>query len=258
MLANEINRLSISTALITNHHMKIFAGSELVTYDIALLLKNLGINVTIATFVTGGAVSELCKKSNITLIDLTDEGSKIVGEKFDLLWGHHWPVWGLCINELSVKYRYFICSSLSPFVPLEAIPHVAALADKVLLNSKENFNLISRSSSHPILAKSTIFLNSLSDEWFTHSPPPIEPDADNKNIFVISNHIPEELYELEAHLAIVGVHVTYIGHQQEQVYISPDKIKGLTAIITIGHSVQKAIASNIKVYCYDHFGMLVG
>lgn len=234
--------------------MKIFAGSELVTYDLALLLKQLGIEVTIAAFITGKPVSELCEKNDINLVNIVDEASKLVGKNFDLLWGHHWPVWGLCVNELRVKYRYFICSSLSPFVPLEAIPHVAFIADKVLLNSKENFNLLSQIPVNPLLEKSTIFLNSLADNWFNDKEKTNFCDTKAKNILVISNHIPQEIYDSEEYLKAAGIGLTYVGHQHEQIYISPDSINEFIAIITIGHSVQKAMSRGVRVYCYDHFG----
>jgi hypothetical protein len=253
---NEIHRLGIRNILITNHHMKVFAGSELVTYDLALFFKQAGLNVSIATFITGDPIEGLCKQAGIDLINLISQPSCVAGKDFDLVWGHHWPSWGYCINELEVRYRYLVCSSLSPFLPVEAIPSVAAFADKILFNSTENLN-VARNNPVPIFFEnSSIFPNSLSSQWFNknteyHTDPSRQL---TKKILVISNHIPKEIAGVEHYLNEQGFTVSYIGKEYEQTLVSPETFKGIRAVITIGHSVQKAIASRISVYCYDHFG----
>ncbi len=246
-LALEVERLDIRSVLLTNHHMKDFAGSELVTYDLALFFKNLGVEVTIATFVVGNSISKLCEQQRIDIIDLTKQASKLVAKKFDRVWGHHWPTWGYCINELLIKYKYLICSSLSPFLPVEAIPSTADVADKILFNSLENL----RQSSYSNEPNSIVFPNSLGNDWFT---PVLNKNDTETKILVISNHIPKEIYGIEEYLNKHNIKIQFIGHLHEPSLVIPDIFNNVIATITIGHSVQKSISRGFKTYCYDHFG----
>jgi hypothetical protein len=84
----------------------------------------------------------------------------------------------------------------------------------------------------------------------------IEPKTKLKNILVVSNHVPKELPgALNTLLTqkVVG-RVDYLGVDSKHRLLTPDMLRGYDLVITIGKTVQYALAAGIPVYVYDRFG----
>ncbi|MHA6667340.1 glycosyltransferase family protein [Homoserinimonas sp. A447] len=80
-----------------------------------------------------------------------------------------------------------------------------------------------------------------------------------RRLMFVSNHIPEEIvaaagqlrdnYGVELHM--IGLEASKLARPER---ISPEMLSQADAVVTIGKTVQYAIAARIPVYCYDKFG----
>jgi Tetratricopeptide repeat len=136
-LLEKIKNLKIKKILLTNHYFNIYSGSELVTFYLAQIFSDIGVNVTIASFVTGEPMISIIASHNIELINVIDNPLQIKQRKFDLAWCHHFPVIDYCVNDLGVDANFMVYSSLSPYEPLEKMTYLET-SDVMLFNSKEN------------------------------------------------------------------------------------------------------------------------
>ena len=100
-----------------------------------------------------------------------------------------------------------------------------------------------------LLNVSYVFKNSVSDNFFSL---PKRNNYTLKNIAIISNHVPEELYALKEQLNEYNVQI--IGAGNTPALVTPTILSNYDLIITIGRTVQQCFAANIPVYVYDHFG----
>ncbi|MBC1255954.1 hypothetical protein, partial [Trichormus variabilis] len=107
--------MGISKVLLTNHHLKSYAGSELVTLDLAIEFQQKGWSVTVATFLFGGDLARHFYARGIDVVNVLEK--PLTENEFDLVWGHHFPVLIKCLIEDSVKTKYLVLSSLSPYEP---------------------------------------------------------------------------------------------------------------------------------------------
>ena len=94
-----------------------------------------------------------------------------------------------------------------------------------------------------------VFKNSVSDAFFSLTK---KETYSLKNIAIISNHVPEELYALKEQLNEYNVQI--IGAGNTPTLITPTILSNYDLIITIGRTVQQCFAAKVPVYVYDHFG----
>ena len=73
-------------------------------------------------------------------------------------------------------------------------------------------------------------------------------------IAVVSNHVPQELRKLKYILEQNNILVDYYGREDKYVPMSADILCQYDCIISIGKTVQYALALGIPVFVYDHFG----
>lgn len=238
--------------LLTNHHLIDYAGSELVTLDLAIEFQQTGWDVTVATFRLGGDVEERFYEKNIKVVNILNES--LLCLEFDLVWGHHYPVLIKCLIEDSVKTKYLIMSSLSPYEPLESIPFCKDRANLILCNSEETKGEIVKYNSSGDLDtdKLFVFKNSVPSNWFSYSP--IENNSSLKKIAIISNHPPQEILDITDILRAKKIDVDSIGSYGLPKLVSIDLLTSYDAVITIGRTVQHSMALSIPVFCYDRFG----
>ena len=238
--------------LLTNHHLIDYAGSELVTLDLATEFQRIGWDVTVATFRFGGDVEKKFHERNIKVVNVLNES--LLHLEFDLVWGHHYPVLIKCLIEDSVKTKYLIMSSLSPYEPLESIPFFNDRANLILCNSEETKGGIVKDNNLSELdtEKLLVFKNSVPLNWFDYSP--IENNLSLKKIAIISNHPPQEILDITDILRAKKIDVDLIGSYGLPKLVSIDLLTSYDAVITIGRTVQHSMALSIPVFCYDRFG----
>ncbi|ABG52350.1 Tetratricopeptide TPR_2 [Trichodesmium erythraeum IMS101] len=256
-LLEEIKNLKIHKILLTTHNFKIYSGSELVTLYLAQVFADIGLDVTIVSFVTGEPMISTAASNNIEIINVIQNPMKIKQRKFDLAWCHHFPVIDYCVNDLEVNAKFMVYSSLSAYEPLEKMTYLET-SDVVLFNSKENQHIQAYSLDEKYQQKIFVFNNSLPENWFLSLKQSVPGNKGKhllpKNIAVISNHIPPEIKKLPDLLNDCNIKVKFIGLETKQELVTPKLIDTYDAVITIGHTVQKAMSRKIPVYCYDRFG----
>ncbi|YAF97657.1 MAG: hypothetical protein AB3A66_08375 [Nodularia sp. CChRGM 3473] len=237
--------------LLTNHHLIYYAGSELVTLDLATEFQRRGWNVTVATFRFGGDIEKNFNERGIKVVNVLNKPLSESEAEFDIVWSHHYPVLIKCLIEDSVKTKCLILSSLSPYEPLEAIPFFHSLTELVLCNSEETKqeiqNYISCNEE-----KLFVFKNSVPSNWFDILQDKF--NASLKNIAVISNHPPAEILDAIEILKSKGIVTDLIGLSGKFQLVSADLLSAYDAVITIGRTVQHSMSLSIPIFCYDHFG----
>lgn len=236
------------TILLINHHLKEYAGSELVTLDLALFFQSRGWSVVVATFATGRPVSDLFAAHGIPIYDVLEE--PLPFRQFDLTWGHHFPVIVKCLVDDGVATRKLIVSSLSSFAPIETPPLFANRADAVLANSRETASEILRCWKD---VRPKILPNSVPEAWFD-APKGSESTSKLRRVAVVSNHPPAEILALKKLLSHNNVDTVFYGKDGKSAFLTPGVLSEYDAVISIGRTVQHAMALGLPVYCYDHYG----
>ncbi|MBC1213823.1 glycosyltransferase [Trichormus variabilis ARAD] len=244
--------MGISKVLLTNHHLKSYAGSELVTLDLAIEFQQKGWSVTVATFLFGGDLARHFYARGIDVVNVLEK--PLTENEFDLVWGHHFPVLIKCLIEDSVKTKYLVLSSLSPYEPLEAIPFFYSKSDLILCNSEETKKEIIEQNHLQEIDKNKLFVfnNSVPANWF-NLPVDIK-ETELRKVGVISNHPPTEVLTAIDILKSKNIDVDLIGILESPQLVNIDILNSYDAIITIGRTVQHCMALGKPVFCYDHFG----
>jgi hypothetical protein len=232
--------------LITNHHLKNFAGSELTTLEFAIAFKKFGHDVSVATFEFGEPLKNFFLEQNITVYNLIDES--IEEQTFDLIWAHHFPVLlDLFLNH-KVSTDRLVVYSMFPLIsnPYETFFYFNNTALYVVHSYDNQKVKQSQGINIPL-----VFPNSVPADVFRTQPRPIEG---LKKLAIISNHICEEVKQAIPLLNERGVEVCIYGHNHHVIKITPEILINFDAVITIGRTIQYCFALGIPVYCYDHFG----
>jgi O-antigen biosynthesis protein len=226
--------------LLTNHHLVNYAGSELVTLDLANEFQQKEWDVTVATFRLGGSIARKFSELGIKTVNVLNKTTS--ENEFDLVWSHHYPVLIKCLVEDCKKTKFLILSSLSTVEPLEAIPFFRSQSDLILCNSDATKKEIINSNNDSSLNtnKILVFPNSVPQKWFNHS--------------LDRNHPSKEVLEAIDILRFKNIDVDLIGLSGITKLVDIDLLGSYDAIITIGRTVQHSMALGIPVFCYDHFG----
>src|SRR5690606_9094295 len=111
----------MSRILLSNNTLAQYAGSELVTYEIAQHLVESGHVVTVATFASGGDIRQDFDALGVQWIDLSAPPAP-VETHFDLYWGHHSSCFDSLLIGRNLSADRIVFSSLSPYEPLECPP----------------------------------------------------------------------------------------------------------------------------------------
>jgi len=246
--------------LITQNSLRMLAGSELVTLELASYLQSQGAKVIVYTCFFGNPIKNIFDKRNIEVIDKQD--AKLELKDFDYIWVHHQILPKSILEGLSKrlpenmpKFIFFHMSKLD-YVPLEQ-PFIFGLeekiASKIIFNSQETKDsLIDR------------FFSDLSNNFeLFRNPAPVEfsklPNhtysKTPKNILVVSNHLCPEIIEVKEKLQGQRVNVVGLGDGLDKnSIISAEYLSTFDLVITIGKTVQYCLCANVPVYVYDHFG----
>ncbi|MHC4904782.1 MAG: sulfotransferase, partial [Planctomycetota bacterium] len=234
--------------LLTNHHLENISGSEVTTLEMALVLKELGYDLHVATFSYGEPIQKCFKENGIKVFNVLE--TVLPYSEYDIAWCHHSPVLSHIVKQ-GVRLKNVILRTLSPYEPLEALPAYVDAIDIVLANSEETAE---RYYSEGWIEKEKIevFPNSVMPVFFKE--PKLRQNKTISKIAVVSNHVPDELKKAVGILRSRSVIVDILGRGGTPKLVTPDVLKPYDLIITIGKTVQFCFAMRIAVYCYDHFG----
>ncbi|MDQ7989672.1 MAG: glycoside hydrolase family 99-like domain-containing protein [Candidatus Dactylopiibacterium sp.] len=237
------------TAILTNHSLRYFAGSELTTLEVARELRRRNWALHIACFELSPSVRELFDPLGVGWIDLNADSHPLEGSTVDLLWGHHFTTFDRLLADYRLRPEKTLFTSLSPYEPLECPPLYADHLSAVAANSIENFHEICRHGIDP--QRVFVFENSVPDDDFAQAPAP-HPAVPRK-LAVISNHVPAEVLALRE-AAAGQLEIDFYGFEHQSVLITRERLAAYDLVLTIGRTVQQCLALEIPVYCYDRFG----
>lgn len=236
--------------LIATHHLAGYAGSEVLTLELAAELREMGWEVCVAALLPGAPMLSEFEELGFQIIDLLAARSAISNARFDLVWIHHAPVlYEILIH--GVETATVVFCSLSHFEPLEAVPEHRESVDLLLAHSVENRNHII-STSGLDEDQVLVFPNAVPNNYWIEGKEFHNPLL--KRLAVVSNHPPPEVLQAAKILRQRGVEVVHIGAGGIEILISAKLLRSYDAVITIGKTVPYCLALKVSVYCYDHFG----
>lgn len=226
-----------------------FAGSEMVVFEAAKYFISKGYQVDIAASVIGSPLSYIATLAGANVMHLD---GKLNVSDYHIVWTQHGTLGNIDWKPLakSTKRPFIISAHLSPFAELEKSIHPLEnrLSDLIVFNSKETQEIFTK--KFPI-NKQFILNNCCPSEFFCNRSysPKLE------SLTVISNHIAGEIHHVLMHMGRnLGININIIGYGYTQKAIEVNDIIQSDAIITIGKSVQCALASRTPVYVYDIHG----
>lgn len=242
----ESGKKVILTCLNFTYH----AGSQQFVLEMGRFFARNGCYVAILSNDVGGDIARQAQKSGIELISFHNLNWKNDCSKdWDLVVGVHWPLVGALLYMAGSSFRRLILVSLSHFEPLERVWLGLSEANLVIYGNEINLNIQSVTNMN-YKNKSTVLLNSLPNEWFI----PISEIPPTRRVLIVSNHVTNELYEASIILSRHGFNVETRGvhhiHEDVDLYT----IDSACAVISIGRTVQKAMARARPVFIYDRFG----
>ena len=238
------------TILLSNNTIKGYAGSELVTLDLAAEFIHRGYDVTIATFGKDSAVVKSLDELGVKWLDLNTEQPNVEKIVFDLIWAHHFTTLDAILMDFEITAKAIIFSSMSPYEPLESPPTYASQLSLVLANSEETRNQLLHYGLP--LSMMHVFPNPVAREWFTVAK--TASSFSLRKVAVVSNHVADELQDAIKYLQALGVLVEIFGVEHNFKQVTPTLLASFDCVVTIGRTVQQAMVLGLPVYCYDRFG----
>ena len=156
---------------IATHHLENYAGTEIVSLELATEFVRRGWKVTVGSFIVGKPIMEDFRRAGIKIKNLFDEAPQDV--EYDLIWVCHRPVYEYLFGKLGLRARRVLFASHSPYESLEALPEDSSAIDLVIANSVETRDGI---LAEPRLALPplAVFGNFAPESFFSHPAPTIE------------------------------------------------------------------------------------
>jgi hypothetical protein len=254
-----IGTLSGKRVLISQGSLFQFGGSELVTLELVEHLVTLGAEVTVVTNVCGGDVEPIIRAmDHVSVFELGDPllNDHVERNLPDFAWIQHSVIpEALLRTDAPVR---FIFNHMSGFVSLEfpLSPDVEiAKADVVLFNAPATRATHLATGLYAELeeGRAQLFQNPAPEQFAraVFEPPQVP------RVLVVSNHIPEEVIQAidllgsDVDVELVGSQ-THLGARPQR--FTGESLNNVSAVVTIGKTVQYCITAAVPVYCYDHFG----
>lgn len=232
--------------LLTVQCINVISGSDTHVLTIAKEFKKRGWEVDVFTLIYKGPMKEVFESNDINVIVYSND--IVFADKYDLIWGCHYPVLNYCLCVKKLKADHIIFNSLSPYAPVESLPMYYNDLTAILCNSNETMDTHLKNFGN--IENISVFPNYAHKNYFEY-----ELNKQNlKKIAVISNHIPNELNEAIVLLKEKNYELDVYGMQATQVFVDDILLKEYDLVISIGKTVNYALAMKVPVYCYDHFG----
>lgn len=235
-------------ALIATNHLGHWTGSELIAVEMAEALNARGWSVTLVANVLEGEARRTAQR----VAELSDAPETINAFEFAFVWSQHCvaPLLQYSASDQMTEATLFAFAHLSPFEAFEMVysPFEDVLADQIMFNSHETMAAMSAHGAD--LARACVFHNAAPEPFWVSREAPQGP----RSALIVSNHLPDEVSDAAQRLRALGVEVEILGMRHKFRRISAEDVTRADVVLTIGKTVQMAIASRTPVYVYDQFG----
>ena len=231
--------------LLTNFSITNYTGSEIDTISIAEIFLKKGYMVDIFTLEYGMPLINIIDK-NINVYDC--ENIDKLSDFYDIIWAHHFPLLDYLLFFKKIKSNYVHYVSLSSYTPYESLPYYYKNLSLVSTISEESLNELK--SNNFDISNINIFPNYCTKDYFETK----KELGKLKKICIVSNHIPNEILEFTEIARKNNFMVDIYGMGYKYQLIDKNILKKYDLIISIGKTVNYALALGIPVYCYDRFG----
>jgi hypothetical protein len=242
--------------LITQNNLNKFAGSEVVTLELANFFVDNGAKVTVFTYSLGQPIAEEFSREHKIRV-ITDPNNSLSFSDFDLVWVHHQVLPTTMLSELTsgCKLPVIVFNHMSSFVPLE-LPYMAGLeqsvASVILFNSNETRRIQEYCFSDTSQNIMKVYPNPVPKSFINY------PHIQNKNtalkkLLIASSHPVNELFIALGKLRARGIEVDIIGELHAPKLMTPKALSKYDAVVTVGKTVPYCLTLGIPAYCYDRF-----
>lgn len=231
--------------LITIFYADGLHGGVKYTAEIGNYLHSLGYNVFCVGALTNDSTKQFFARNNVKLYNIFEFPTDTF---IDIVWAHHWPILPYLIRK-GLQYDRLINSCISKILPIDKPLFFTKSVDLFLTLTTKTKNMfineydIDSGSIH-------VLPNTAPDYFFDYKHDYSRP---LQSIAVVSNHVPTELADALDILKSKGYDTIVYGGKNP-IDIVPSVLKKHDVIVSIGKTVQYAMAMGIPVYNYDHFG----
>ncbi len=227
-----------------------WSGSETIIYEWGENLVGAGHQVTILCNQLDRKFTRPLEKLGVLVVD---DPARVTLSDFDFCYCQHQLINLVIEREFNRQHQQFpyICyAHLSPYEGLEFPGPIteSLLADVILANSQETYDALGQMGMDTDLL--SLFPNPAPIGFFEVTK---FPDKLSR-VLVVSNHLPDEMDAALDILSGRGIDVVRVGEKFGQKRILPADIERADAVVSIGKTVQYALAAKRPVYCYDRFG----
>ncbi|MHA1539392.1 MAG: hypothetical protein ACTSXQ_02835 [Alphaproteobacteria bacterium] len=238
--------------LISTNHLYRYSGSEIIVLEVIEYFRRQGYAVDVFANYIERPFLEGIQALQANFIA---DPEAVFPFNYDVVWVQHHTAQLFNYSESNAEETLFLFAHLSSFEPFESPGCIMEdiLVDKVLLNSMETYHHVKKLGLPE--DKIQIFYNAAPQTFWRIGE--VEKEISPlKTVMLVSNHAPPELKEA---LTILrdeeSLNVIYMGELGGDIKrLSAAHLQKIDTVITIGKTIQYAIAANRAPYCYDYFG----
>ncbi len=227
-------------------------GGSLVPVEVAEYLQGTGHACTIAANHVDEPLASLVGQRGIAV---TDEIPLLNAFDFDLVWlqNHTAPLLRYELTDGSCERTLFVFTHLSglTFHENPGLVFEPLLSDVTIANSE---NLKRHLTQLDVPSDGIVVYPNPAPAGFWRIAPAAEPAQRPATVQLISNHAPQEVVDALALLGRRGIDTLHIGQGGSSVRVTPETLHCGGAVVSVGKSVQYAIAGGIPPYVYDRWG----
>lgn len=246
--------------LITHTQVQDIMGSTIVALDVATFLKEHGADVEIYAGAAGSPAVDLFTRRGLAVKCDMDQWYDLAD--YDLIWVQSQVIPLSIITQLARvspgdKVPAFVFNHMSALdIAPDEQPYLYMLEEKLtaksLYVSQEACDKLA--PFYNALPENRSIFSNPAPRGYAELPDRRQSGDKPRNVLVVSNHVPGELWEAMDLLRQRDVTVTVFGAQGRYSYITPEVLNEYDVVITIGKTVQYCLTAGIPVYVYDHFG----
>lgn len=247
--------MSTPKIIITQSALRSFAGSEIVTLELADHLQRNGMEVVVFTWYLADPIKKEFKKKQIKV---TDNSNDPILANPDYVWVHHQVIPDCILDNLARQTKQpkfiFLHMSAHKEFPIEQnyiYDLERRLSSKSLFVAKETVDFAKANYlDFDKLKNIEVFPNPAPDEFLL----PCQPKGKLQKMLIVSNHPAPEMEKACQILVDNGIKVELIGKDGVAKLVDRKTLEHQDLVVTIGKTVQYCLCMGLPVYVYDKFG----